>query len=192
MLGTMPNIPQYQYGLFTLENEIVGVACFGIGHGSRSRLLCGEENMSKVICLERGACVHWAHPHAASFLISRACKLAYQEQGHQIFYAYSDAEAGEIGTVYQACNWSYLGVAPGRSSKWRYIYIKPDGTEINSRAERKLRKTCGHTLDDHLSRGWSRRRHNEKGKYVWFEGSKTEKKRFQKSLVHAVHSYPKR
>lgn len=47
--------------------------------------------------LARGACVHWAHPHAASHLIAKACKPAHQQFGWSVFFAYADPMAGEIG-----------------------------------------------------------------------------------------------
>ena len=69
--------------------------------------------------LNRGACVHWAHEHSASFLIARSCRLM-TDKGFHIFVAYSDPEAGEVGTVYQACGWSYCGNVSGTSSAFRW------------------------------------------------------------------------
>jgi hypothetical protein len=51
--------------------------------------------------------VHWAHPHAASRLIAHAVKFAAADFGWRVFLAYADMAAGEVGTVYQACNWLY-------------------------------------------------------------------------------------
>ena len=50
-------------------------------------------------------------------MISNACKLAAKEFGWRIFYAYADPTAGEIGTVYQACNWLYLGIGAGGTDR---------------------------------------------------------------------------
>ena len=38
-------------------------------------------------------------PHAASFLIARACQLAAEQHGWRVFFAYADPMAGEIGVV---------------------------------------------------------------------------------------------
>ena len=92
--------------------DLFGVACFGNGVGADVRARLGG---GAAICLERGACAHWAHPHASSWLITRACKLAATTAGWRVFYAYSDPAAGEIGTVYQACNWLYLGQGLGHN-----------------------------------------------------------------------------
>jgi hypothetical protein len=105
------------YGLRTPTGELAGVVSFGPGPVATRCRLFGGAHLDKMACLERGACVHWAHPHAGSFLISRALKLATADFGWEVFFAYSDPEAAEIGTVYQATNWLYFGHGPGRKSK---------------------------------------------------------------------------
>ena len=111
------------FGLI-LDGELAGVVCFGKTAGTATaKSVCGEEWARYVVTLCRGACVHWAHPHAASHLISAACRqMANSSRTTKsgrvfspayIFVAYSDPDAGEIGTVYQACNWLYCGTTPG-------------------------------------------------------------------------------
>jgi hypothetical protein len=104
------------FGLFFGE-ELAGVTCFGHPQGVAVNI-CGEENADKVYWLARGACVHWAHPHSASFLINESCKMFAQpwktSKGESkspkfVFLATADTDAGEIGTVYQASNWLYVG-----------------------------------------------------------------------------------
>jgi len=38
---------------------------------------------------------------------------------YRLFTAYSDPEANELGTIYQACNWIYLGQSSGRTYKYK-------------------------------------------------------------------------
>jgi hypothetical protein len=97
-LSSMPAAPRACYGLKDPSGELIGVAAFAAGPAPESGDICGREHRDDAVCLARGACVHWAHPHAASFLISRACKLASKQFGWKIFYAYADPRAGEIGT----------------------------------------------------------------------------------------------
>lgn len=192
-LGTMPKVGRAYYGLWDGE-ELVGVACFGNGMGTNARALCGVENIDKAICLERGACVHWAHPHAASFLISRACKQAADDHGWRVFFAYSDQEAGEVGVVYQACNWLYLGQGLGRGQgeTWRNNWYSPSGERYTSRRLRALKARTGKTGAELLADGWERRRHYDKGKYVHFEGDRRERKALLKALRYPPQPYPKR
>jgi hypothetical protein len=194
-LRTMPKIGRAYYGLF-VGDEVAGVACFGVGPGTASRNVCGEEWRDRTICLERGACVHWAHPHSASFLIPRACKLAADTYGWRVFYAYSDIEAGEIGTVYQACNWLYLGRSVGRGSTFRTRYRDPSGEVVNSRRFRALLKAT-HADRDEARRllfgaGWTADRQFDKGKYVGFYGPKRERVAAERALRYPSFPYPKR
>jgi hypothetical protein len=127
-LGNM-GCTDYSFGLYFGEH-LAGVSCFGRTAGTRTAAsVCGEKyaHMVKILC--RGACVHWAHPHSASFLIPKACQLMV-EKGFHIFVAYSDAEAGEIGTVYQATNWLYCGTTNSASSSfiWPSKPIPEDAT----------------------------------------------------------------
>jgi hypothetical protein len=109
------------YGLY-LRGELAGVVCFGKTAGTRTLAsVCGQRWAKHATVLCRGACVHWAHKHSASHLISTACNLMAQKGTH-IFVAYSDTEAGEIGTVHQACNWIYCGETAGTT-----MYQTSDG-----------------------------------------------------------------
>jgi hypothetical protein len=118
-LGNM-GTTERAFGLY-IGQELAGVVCFGRTAGNNTaKSIAGKKWAEHVVTLSRGACVHWAPPHAASFLISAACrqmtklagwktKLGNQRKPSYIVVAYSDPEAGEIGTVYQACNWLYCG-----------------------------------------------------------------------------------
>ena len=121
-LGNM-GTTERSFGLI-LDGELAGVVCFGkTGGTDTAKSVCGESWAQYVVTLCRGACCHWAHPHAASHLISAACRqMANSARTTKsgrvvipayIFVAYSDVDAGEIGTVYQACNWLYCGKTSG-------------------------------------------------------------------------------
>jgi hypothetical protein len=60
------------------------------GRKSIRKLLGGP-----ALCLERGACVHWAPKNAASFLISRAVKFLHRTLGVVRFFAYAGCGSGE-------------------------------------------------------------------------------------------------
>ena len=121
-LGNM-GTTERSFGLI-LDGELAGVCCFGkTGGTNTAKSVCGEEWAQYVVTLCRGACAHWAHPHAASYLICAACRqMANSARTTKsgrvflpayVFVAYSDTDAGEIGTVYQACNWLYCGKTSG-------------------------------------------------------------------------------
>ena len=95
------------YGL-KLHGELLGVECFG-ALGGNIRRICiapteAETNRlaEDTVCLMRGACVPHAPKNAASFAIRNACRQAHKDYGWRVFFAYSDDDAGEMGTVYQS------------------------------------------------------------------------------------------
>jgi len=144
------------FGLF-FGNELAGVACFGHPQGTVVNI-CGEANADKVYWLARGACVHWAHPHSASYLINASCKKFAQpwttHKGEEkpakfVFIATADTDAGEIGTVYQASNWLYVGKAseptmykfPHETIQQAKSYDSIIKNAVRSRAGRKVHKS---------------------------------------------------
>ena len=144
-------------GLTAPSRELLGVACFGYGPGGRIR----EKIGGPAYCLERGACVHWAPPNAASFLIARACKLVYRMTGVERFFAYCDPMAGEYGAVYQAANWTYLGQGlDGRFGRERRYFVLTPGDDpdnpANWRTSRALRRDPYNSLTFAAARklGW--------------------------------------
>jgi len=171
----------YSYGLKTATGALLGVAVFGYTISPESRDICGRENRSLAICLERGACVPDAPDHAASFLISRAVKLAAADKGWRIFYAYSDPEAGEVGTVYQATNWLYLG-----TSKPRVDWLLPDGERITERTQRRR----GLNTEQTRAAGWQQIERAPRHKYVTLVGDRRERRALLAALRIVPQPYP--
>jgi hypothetical protein len=188
------------FGLF-FGDELAGVECFGVTAGSNTAVsVCGPEHADKVATLVRGACVHWAHPHSATYLITRACQTLSRE-GKHIFVAYSDEEAGEVGTVYQASNWLYCGTtnpkgsllrehdgrsrdercvsgfARARSTEKEFFFRKPTRKEIAERL-----KKCGFTFE----------RRTLKHRYVGIYGNRATRRELCEVLRWPVLPYPKR
>ena len=191
-LGTVPNNAQAFYGLRSPDGDLLGVSIFGPTPGTASRDVCGKANAKITIGLLRGACVHYAHPHAGSFLTARACQLAASDHGWRIFVAYQDTRAGEVGTIYQACNWLYIGATGRGGSGYRTRYKAPDGEWWTSRRFRALCKREAQAWQHYAALGWTKGREPDKGKYVHIEGSRLERKRLLKLLRYPVLPYPKR
>jgi hypothetical protein len=190
-LGTMGPVNRAFYGLRAPGGELLGTVVFGMPGSAESRDVCGVERRGQAICLERGACVHYSPANAASFLISRATKLAAAGHGWRIFYAYADPEAGETGTVYQACNWLYIGQGTGRGIRnlvRRDWMIPEEGNRVIS-----SRTLTGRGLTERRAyrRGWVPVHRLPKHKYVHFEGSRTERKQLMAALRYPVLPYPK-
>ena len=182
-LGTV-GVPSVCTGLREPQGELIGVALFGHPGSPEAGDICGPD--VPTLCLTRGACVHWAHPHAASYLISRAVKLS----GAEVVYAYADPAAGELGTVYQACGWLYLGQNVGRKgSGVRYEQIRdPTGAVYSVRVLRHR----GLTITEAKALGWQPIKVLPKHKYVTFVGDKRRRRQLRSLLRFEPLPYPKR
>jgi hypothetical protein len=166
-LGDMGRATMF-VGLKERGGELIGVACFGHGPAGAIRAKIGKPAW----CLERGACVHWAPPNAASFLIARACKLICQTTKVERFFAYCDPMAGEYGAVYQAANWVYLGqgLQGWRPHRIARDFCLPPGADpdnpANWKTTRVLRRTGGlRTYAAARRAGW--RIEPREGKHVY-------------------------
>lgn len=195
-LGTMGRC-MYCYGIY-FNDILAGAVCFGNGASITAGDMFGKHNADKAICLERGACTWWAHPHSASKLISYAVNDMAKTTKYRIFYAYSDDSAGEIGTVYQACNWLYLGRSASGGSQNKLV--TPDGVLRDSRhiisyakkytEEEIPNRTIARQIL--LDNGWTNKKTKPKCKYVIVKGSKSEVRKIMKDLCKPTYPYPKR
>jgi hypothetical protein len=59
--------------------------------------------------IARGACAGWTPKNLGSRLVMYACRWMSSNTHKCQFIAYADKEAGEIGQIYQACNFRFLG-----------------------------------------------------------------------------------
>lgn len=191
-LGTMANT-SIHYGVF-FGSYCAGVSCVGRGasmagayHHEQFRV-----SVNDLLTLARGACVHWAPPATNSRLVSWTCKLLAQEKAGKLIWATADTDAGEIGTIYQACNWVYIGLGGGNRPDAELI--APSGRVLNRRVLTSYARQwhCS-TLDVKkrlLDNGWTMQRSNPKHRYV-FILDKTDK-----ALIDRVERmrepYPKR
>lgn len=104
--------------------------------------------------------------------------------------AYGDPDAGEVGTIYQACGWLYLG-QHGTHGLSRSEWKRPGSTRWIS--ERNL-ATHGFTGSGAWARaraaGWVSRVRPSKHRYVWLEGARA--RALRKLIADRVEPYPTR
>lgn len=189
-LGTM-GTTQTHYGIF-FDNVLAGVICFGYFQAMQGYAsYVGEEFAKKGIQLSRGACVHWAHPHSASKLIGYGLR-EMKKKGYKYTIAFSDPLAGEIGTVYQATNWYYLGFT--KDKHWD-IYYTNGKLFLNDRDIYKKHGFRGKKkILEYISNKpeLEIRERKPKARYIKLLGSKTDNKKMMKILKSKILEYPKR
>lgn len=104
-IGTMP-LPKscrYMFGIYF--NNILGGAIVYVEPSTRQ---FNKLYPRQVLQLNRGACAHWTPKNTASKLIAHSLK-ELRKLGIKVIIAYCTPEAGEIGTIYQALGWWYVG-----------------------------------------------------------------------------------
>lgn len=194
-LGRM-SATSWHYALYPDADTdlIAGVACIGgvnCTGGSYLHVTYGL-TPQEIGVFARGTCVWWAHEHSASFLIANALKLLKKDAPHKkIILAYSDPSAGEIGTVYQATNWYYLG----RTKTTSYRYRSPDGTREFSDASiivqaQKRGVTWKQVKQEYLDGGWVMVAQAKKHRYAFLQDKSD--KRLKALLESMSMPYPKR
>ncbi len=124
-LGKMSNYPTHLF-VAKYKDIIAGVVIMDMPNAF-SKLL-GDKTKKIERLISRGACISWSPKNLASSLIMFSIKWMVQNTRYRVFTAYSDPEAKELGTIYQACNFHYLGQNSGASKQY-----KVDGKWVSDR-----------------------------------------------------------
>jgi hypothetical protein len=91
--------------------------------------LLGDNTRTIERLISRGACISWSPKNLASALIMFSINWMVKNTRFRVFTAYSDPEAKELGTIYQACNFYYLGQKSGA----KYHYKNHKGNWVSDR-----------------------------------------------------------
>lgn len=133
-LGKMPNRPTHRF-IATYKGLLAGVIVMATPN-SFSNLL-GEEDRNLEKLISRGACISWSPKNLASALIMFSIRWMVKNTGFRVFTAYGDVAARELGTIYQACNFIYLG----QNSGTRYEYFDTNYPDHGWFTDRQFRQT---------------------------------------------------
>lgn len=115
-LGTLSRGTTHMFGAY-YKGILAGVIMMGLPNAF-SKLL-GENTKDLERLISRGACISWSPKNLASSLLMWSVNWMVKNTKYRLFTCYSDPEARELGTIYQACNFSYLGHKSG--AKKMYI-----------------------------------------------------------------------
>lgn len=116
--------------------------------------LLGEDTKNIERLISRGACISWSPKCLASAFMMWCIKYMVHNTQYRIFTAYSDPMAKELGTIYQSCNFYYLGSNFGGSVK----YISPySGKVVSDRCfrARSYYKQYAKELNIEWQKEWS-------------------------------------
>lgn len=115
-LGTLSSYPTHYYTA-RYKGILAGALIFNMPNAFSKLLGDNTKHIERLI--SRGACISWSPKNLASAFIMWSIKHMVKNTQYRLFTAYSDVEAKELGTIYQACNFMYLGKTSGRTIKCR-------------------------------------------------------------------------
>ena len=111
-LAKLPNRPTHRFTARLKKNGTLAGTIIMATPNAFSNLL-GKENTDKEKLISRGACISWGPKNLGSWLIMSSIRWMVENTEFRYFTAYSDPEAKDLGTIYQACNFIYLGQTSG-------------------------------------------------------------------------------
>lgn len=185
-LGTM----KFAYGLYF--GYKLGVAiCFSKTTTWQAEVsICGEKYRDKVILLCRGAAANWCPPNANSYAIAQTLKAVEKDTDYRIVLAYSDRRAGEVGTIYQALNFWFIGWGAEGTDHVPLGLVDTKDMRFHTRGMPKELKSKSSLLKAGYEVLDVKRAN--KGRYITFLGSRKERKELMAALRFKTLPYPKR
>ena len=160
----IPSI-SYAFGLF-VNNDLIGVVTYGMpASNSLCEGVCGKEYKEYVIELNR-LCLLNNSKNQSSFLVGNSIKMLPRPK---IIVSYADTALGHIGYVYQATNFLFTG-----TTKERTDMSAGDG------------KHSRHAKDPSI-----RQFRSAKHRYIYFHGTKNDKKVLLSKFLYKSEPYPK-
>lgn len=174
----------YAFGLYK-DSQLVGVVTYGVPSSSNLRSgICGAEYEKNVIELNRLCCNN--EPNFASYLVGKSLQMLPKPL---IVVSFADLKQGHVGYVYQATNFVYTGLSAKRTD-WKI---------------KGMEHLHGATIAD-ISRGqpnrveWMKEKFGDdfyledrsrKHRYIYFLGSKKQRKTMIDALKYKIEPYPK-
>ena len=180
-------IPQivYAYGVFK-DQVMQGVITYGIpASQSLTRGICGDQYKDQVVELNRLCLLKGHDENLASYFVAQTLRMLPKPL---IVVSYADSSMGHVGYVYQATNFLYTGLSAKRT-EWREKDVST-GKLLNTHS----RTVVGHY--SHEKRVASPERFAQidrprKHRYIYFIGSRKQKKEFANALNYSTEPYPK-
>jgi hypothetical protein len=124
-LGNLSQFTTHWFAAY-YKDILAGVILFNLPN-SFSKML-GEDTKYLERLISRGACISWSPKNLASSFLMWCIKYMVKNTQYRLFTAYSDPTAKELGTIYQACNFYYLGQNSGTTTR----YINPYTNKVVS------------------------------------------------------------
>lgn len=176
----IPSI-SWAFGLFH-ESNLIGICTFGTPASSTLlRGVCGEMYATAVCELNRLVINDGQQKNVASYFVS-TCLAALPKP--KIVVSYADTAQGHHGYIYQATNFVYTGLSIGfRDPQVRGLEHQHHATYAHGKTDAELQQEFGERL--------YYKERSRKHRYIYFTGTKNEKKQMRLALRYPIVPYPK-
>ena len=186
-LGCMAAINTCAFGIF-FDNVCGGVVVFGPEYADNLGVWKKWGFQDKLILLNRGVCLHWTPKNTGSKLIMEAIKMLPKK--YEVITCTVDHNAGEIGTIYQACNFYYVGTM-GRKERLRF------GVVIDKKmyGARSIRKLVGSQKKEDILKKFPAAefvKQKMKHRYFYFNCDRRKKQQYIQNIKNILLPYKKR
>jgi len=131
-LGKMPNRPTHRFTA-RYKGKLAGVIIMAVPN-TISKML-GEDTFKLEKLISRGACISWSPKNLNSWLVMNSIRWMISNTEYRAFTAYSDPEARELGSIYQGCNFLYIGQGSGTVKQ----YLDPNREDMGWFSDRHFR-----------------------------------------------------
>jgi len=159
----------HAFGLYD-NLHLIGVCTYGLPPSRHLCVgICGESYADNVLELNR-LVLQDNEKNYASFFVSKTLKML---PAPSIAISYADTKMGHHGYIYQACNFLYVGLSAARKD--------PVGFDCTSGKHSRGKWVKGGELVERP----------RKHRYVYFVGSKKERKQMLNDLKYKIEPYPK-
>lgn len=185
----MPNV-KYSFGLYDKTNTLIGVCTYGLSPSIEIRYCCGDKYKDNVIELNRVIKVDGLERNLQSYFISQTFLYLPKPT---IIISYADPNHGHHGYTYQALNFLYTGLS---SKKNEYRYQNKQYTERHINMTWFTNRNLPFDVEKSINNNWLDIGGSiidllPKYRYMYFLGSKGQKKLMRKNLQYKVKPYPK-
>jgi hypothetical protein len=174
----------FRFGLFE-NGELLGCIIYGKpASNAVCKGICGKDYAGLVLELTRLWISDNSSKNAESFLISHSIKMIPSK--FKIIVSYAEKDIGHIGIVYQASNWIYTGLTY-KHSQWNI-------QGMDGRHNRHLFDEVGgiNKAKEFYAEKMIKVERPRKHRYIFFRGTKKEKKELRNNLKYEVLPYPKK
>lgn len=183
----------FAVGLY-LDSLLSGVVTYSTMFSNISSSVCGEKYQDNLLELSRLFVFDYAGKNTESWLIAKSFQLLQiYRPDIKILISYADNGQNHLGYIYQATNWIYTGMSDGTTE------FELNGQIVSARNEGFRNSTNSKRgtvipLDDlkKIYPNIKKIKTTSKHRYIYFLGSKKQRKELRQALKWPILPYPKK